>query len=229
MLRGIGLGVNPGFSRKNERSCYFVAVGKGDTTREAILRHAVGLASRVGLSGLSIGRLAQELDLSKSGLFSHFHSKEALQIQVLEYGAARFVENVVKPALEAPRGIPRIQGLFDRWLAWSQSDPLSGGCFFVAMVTDLDGRPGPSRDLLVRLQRSWMDFLADLARSVVREGAVPPRHRPRAVRQRHVRRDARLPPRLPSPGRPGRRGPRPPRPRRARRRLPHGGLLKGHR
>jgi AcrR family transcriptional regulator len=124
----------------------------------------------VGLSGLSIGRLAHELDLSKSGLFSHFHSKEALQIQVLEYGAARFVENVVKPALEAPRGTPRIQGLFDRWLAWSQSDPLSGGCFFVAMVTDLDARPGPSRDLLVKLQRSWMTFLADLVRSVVREG-----------------------------------------------------------
>ena len=147
---------------------------KGETTRETILRHAVGLASRVGLSGLSIGRLAQELDLSKSGLFSHFHSKEALQIQVLEYGAARFVENVVKPALEAPRGIPRIQALFDRWLAWSQSDPLSGGCFFVAMVTDLDDRPGPTRDLLVRLQRSWMDLLADLARAVVREGQFRP-------------------------------------------------------
>ena len=174
MLRGIGRAGNPGFSRKNERSCYFATVGKGDTTREAILRHAVGLASRVGLSGLSIGRLAQELDLSKSGLFSHFHSKEALQLQVLEYGAARFVENVVKPALEAPRGTPRIQGLFDRWLTWSQSDPLSGGCFFVAMVTDLDGRPGPSRDLLVRLQRSWMDFLADLAKSVVQEGQFRP-------------------------------------------------------
>ena len=174
MLRGIERAGNPRFTRKNERSCYFVVVGKGDTTREAILRHAVGLASRVGLSGLSIGRLAQELDLSKSGLFSHFHSKEALQIQVLEYGAARFVENVVKPALEAPRGIPRIQGLFDRWLAWSQSDPLSGGCFFVAMVTDLDGRPGPSRDLLVRLQQTWMGFLADLVRSVIREGPFRP-------------------------------------------------------
>jgi AcrR family transcriptional regulator len=149
-------------------------MGKGETTRDTILRHAVGLASRVGLSGLSIGRLAQELDLSKSGLFSHFHSKEALQIQVLEYGAARFVENVVKPALEAPRGIPRIQALFDRWLAWSQSDPSSGGCFFVAMVTDLDDRPGPSRDLLVKLQRSWMGFVAELVQSVVREGQLRP-------------------------------------------------------
>ncbi len=149
-------------------------MGKGDTTREAILRHAVGLASRVGLSGLSIGRLAQELELSKSGLFSHFHSKEALQLQVLEYGAVRFVESVVKPALAAPRGVARIEALFDRWLAWSRSDPISGGCFFVAMATDLDDRPGPTRDLLVRLQRSWMDLLADLVRAAVREGRFRP-------------------------------------------------------
>lgn len=149
-------------------------MGKGEATRETILRRAVGLASRVGLSGLSIGQLAQELELSKSGLFSHFHSKEALQLQVLEYGAARFVESVVRPALAAPRGVPRIQALFDRWLKWSGSDPSSGGCFFVAMVTDLDDRPGPSRDLLVKLQRSWMSFLADLARSVIREGSFRP-------------------------------------------------------
>jgi len=162
------------FPRKDERSCYFPGVGKGEATRESILRHAVGLASRVGLSGLSIGKLAQELDLSKSGLFSHFRSKEALQIQVLEYGADRFVGSVVKPALKAPRGVPRVEALLDRWLLWSQSDPSSGGCFFVAMVTDLDDRPGSSRDLLVRLQRSWMDFLADLVRSVVREGQFRP-------------------------------------------------------
>lgn len=149
-------------------------MGKGETTREAILRHAVVLASRVGLSGLSIGRLAQELDLSKSGLFSHFHSKEALQIQVLEYGAARFLENVVRPALAAPRGIPRIQALFDRWLGWSQSDPSSGGCFFIAMATELDDRPGATRDLLVRLQRGWMGLLAGLAEAATREGQLRP-------------------------------------------------------
>lgn len=147
---------------------------KGDETRETILRRAVDLASRVGLSGLSIGRLAQELDLSKSGLFSHFHSKEALQLQVLEYGATRFVESVVRPALRAPRGVRRVETLFDLWRAWSGSDPSSGGCFFVAMASELDDRPGPSRDLLVQLQRRWMEFLADLARSVVREGQFRP-------------------------------------------------------
>ena len=147
---------------------------KGDSTRETILRHAVSLASRVGLQGLSIGRLAQELELSKSGLFSHFHSKEALQLQVLEYGAARFVANVVKPALAAPRGIPRLESLFERWLAWSRSEPSSGGCFFVAMATELDDCPGASRDLLVRLQQGWMDLLAGLSSVAVREGQLRP-------------------------------------------------------
>lgn len=174
MLRGMQRGGNRDFHERTNGRAIFLVVGKGDATRETILRHAVGLATRVGLSGLSIGRLAQELELSKSGLFSHFHSKEALQIQVLEYGASRFIGDVVKPALEAPRGIARIHGLFDRWLAWSQSDPLSGGCFFVAMATDLDGRPGPSRDLLVRLQRTWMTFLSDLAKSVVLAGSFRP-------------------------------------------------------
>ena len=79
-------------------------MGKGEATREAILEHAVGLARRVGLEGLTIGRLADDLELSKSGLFAHFKSKEALQVQVLEAAAARFVEMVVRPALEVPRG-----------------------------------------------------------------------------------------------------------------------------
>jgi len=158
-------------------------MGKGEATRESILRHAVVLASRVGLSGLSIGRLAQELDLSKSGLFSHFRSKEALQLQVLEYGAARFLENVVRPALAAPRGIPRIQALFDRWLGWSQSDPSSGGCFFIAMATELDDRPGATRDLLVSLQRDWMGLLAGLAAAAAREGDLRPDTDPEQLAQ----------------------------------------------
>ena len=86
---------------------------KGASTHQAILSHATGLASRVGLGGLTIGGLADELELSKSGLFAHFQSKEALQIQVLEHGAAVFVETVVRPALQAPRGTPRIRALVE--------------------------------------------------------------------------------------------------------------------
>src|SRR5687768_11939223 len=100
-------------------------MGKGDITRHAILDRATALASQVGLTGLTIGRLADELDLSKSGLFGHFQSKEALQIQVLEHGADRFIELVVRPALAEPRGVPRLHALFDRWLRWD--DGLPGG------------------------------------------------------------------------------------------------------
>jgi len=145
-------------------------VGKGEQTRQAILDRAVGLASAVGLDGITIGRLAGDLDLSKSGLFAHFHSKESLQIQILEAAAARFVEVVVKPALSAPRGEPRVRALFERWLAWPKAVPQPGGCLFVAASIELDDRPGLARDLLVKLQKDWLDVLAGAVRTAIAEG-----------------------------------------------------------
>ena len=142
-------------------------MGKGEATREAILDHAVGLARRVGLEGLTIGRLADDLDLSKSGLFAHFKSKEALQIQVLEAAAAKFVEMVVRPALDAPRGERRLRALFEHWLTWEQRP---GGCVFVQAAVDLDDRDGPARDRLVALQRDWLDAMATTVRGAIREG-----------------------------------------------------------
>lgn len=133
---------------------------KGPTTRQAILRHATGLASQLGLSGLTIGALADELDLSKSGLFAHFGSKEKLQIQVLEHAAANFVHAVVLPSLQEPRGEPRIRSLFERWLAWGRDQTLPGGCVFVAAASELDDRPGPLRARLVGLQRDWIEVLS---------------------------------------------------------------------
>src|SRR5687768_18308955 len=91
---------------------------KGELTRQAILERAATMASRVGLEGLTIGALADELELSKSGLFAHFKSKEALQLQGLEFGIARFVETVIKPALAAPRGEKRVRAIFEHWLEW---------------------------------------------------------------------------------------------------------------
>jgi AcrR family transcriptional regulator len=132
---------------------------KGEVTRNTILGHAAGLASQVGLTGLSIGILADNLELSKSGLFAHFRSKEALQIQVLEHAAQDFAEKVVLPALREPRGEPRMRALFDRWLAWDRDRALPGGCVFVAAASELDDRPGPVRDRLVELQRQWIDVL----------------------------------------------------------------------
>jgi len=132
---------------------------KGDATRHAILTHATGLASKVGLTGLTIGALAEHLRLSKSGLFAHFRSKQTLQIQVLEHAGARFVESVVRPALREPRGEPRLRALFEGWVAWERAEALPGGCVFVAAASELDDQPGPVRDRLVALQRQWVDVL----------------------------------------------------------------------
>jgi len=145
-------------------------VGKGALTRQAILERAVGLASQVGLEGLSVGRLAEDLGLSKSGLFAHFQSKQALQVQTLELAAQRFVELVVSPALRAARGEPRVRALFERWLEWPQAFAQPGGCVFVAAAAELDDQPGPARELLVKLQKDWLEGLATAARSGVREG-----------------------------------------------------------
>lgn len=145
-------------------------MSKGELTRQAILEHATLLASRVGLEGLTIGTLADDLDLSKSGLFGHFRSKEALQIQVLEHAAATFVEIVVRPALREPRGAPRVRALFEHWLEWTRSGPMPGGCLFVAAATELDDRPGPVRDRLQQLQRDWLGVIATSFQKGIEEG-----------------------------------------------------------
>jgi AcrR family transcriptional regulator len=128
------------------------------------------LASQVGLDGLTIGRLADDLDLSKSGLFAHFQSKEALQVQVLRHAADRFVEAVLRPALKAPRGESRVRQLFERWLDWPRVVPQPGGCVFVAAATELDDKPGPARDLLVELQRDWLEVIANAVRTAIGTG-----------------------------------------------------------
>jgi AcrR family transcriptional regulator len=145
-------------------------VGKGELTRQSVLQHAAAVASEVGLEGLTIGRLAEDLDLSKSGLFAHFRSKEALQVQVLEFAIERFVETVLRPALGAPRGEPRVRALFERWFEWPRVGARAAGCIFVALAAELDDRPGPARDRLVRAQQDWLDFLANSFRMGIEEG-----------------------------------------------------------
>jgi AcrR family transcriptional regulator len=145
-------------------------VSKGEITRQSILEHAASLATQVGLEGLSIGKLATDLELSKSGLFAHFQSKEALQIEVVEFASARFIDTVVRPALAAPRGEPRVRALFDFWMRRPRDNKQTGGCFFVAASTELDDRPGPVRDRLVRTQRDWFDLIANTVRTAIKEG-----------------------------------------------------------
>src|SRR5262245_53191759 len=104
---------------------------KGEATKTTILNHAVKLASSIGLSGLSIGRLAEDLKLSKSGLFGHFQSKETLQVQVLQSAAQLFASHVSKPAVKEPRGVPRLRSLFEHWLDWGLNERSTGsGCVF---------------------------------------------------------------------------------------------------
>lgn len=133
----------------------------------AVLGEATRLASRVGLGGLTIGTLAEQAQLSKSGLFAHFRSKESLQLQVLEHAIAQFVDLVIRPVMDAPRGEARVRELFDRWLRWSETLP--GGCLFIAAMTELDDQPGPVRDRFVRAQRDWMDVIEQVFRTGVAE------------------------------------------------------------
>jgi AcrR family transcriptional regulator len=143
-------------------------MSKGEATRQVILDRASALASTVGLEGLTIGSLAEALSLSKSGLFAHFRSKEALQQQVLEHIAARFVELVVRPALRAPRGEPRVRALFERLLEWPRQFP--GGCPLIGAGSELDARPGPVRDVLVSQQRDWLETVSQVVRTAIAEG-----------------------------------------------------------
>src|SRR4029453_4147392 len=127
-------------------------MSKGTETRQVVLDEAARGASRVGLSGLTIGSLAAATQLSKSGLFAHFQSKESLQLQLLDHTRARFIDLVVRPALAAPRGEPRVRELSRRWLAWD-AEALPGGCLFVAASAEFDAQPGPVRDRLANDQR----------------------------------------------------------------------------
>lgn len=148
----------------------FESMSKGEQTRERILERAFRLAGREGLQGLTIGALASDLGLSKSGLFAHFGSKEDLQVAVLAAAAERFRAAVIDSVLRAPRGLARLRKLFDAWLAWSSDPSLPGGCLFIAAATELDDREGRARDFLVGTQRELLDFIAGTARMAIEQG-----------------------------------------------------------
>lgn len=145
-------------------------MSKGAATRDRIIERALRTASVEGLEGISLGRLASDVGMSKSGLFAHFESKEALQLDVLAAAAEKFTAVVVRPAFEAPRGEPRVRALFEHWLQWERNESLPGGCVFTHAAAELDDRPGPARDALVDWQQQWLDALAKAARIAVNEG-----------------------------------------------------------
>ncbi len=143
---------------------------KGDRTRQTILDRAVDLASLEGLEGLTIGRLADDLSLSKSGLFAHFGSKEELQLATIEAARERFTAEVFRPALAAERGYPRLLAICQAWLAYVKRGVFAGGCFFAAASFEYDGRPGPVRDAISRTMDEWLKAIELAVRMAQDEG-----------------------------------------------------------
>jgi len=132
---------------------------RGLRTRTAILRRAVDIASAQGLEGLTVGRLAADLGMSKSGLFAHFGSKEELQLATVEMARQIFIEQITRPALGAPKGMPRLWSIIDRWLAYIERGIFKGGCFFTAASFEFDSRRGPVRDRIAEIMREWIGVL----------------------------------------------------------------------
>ncbi len=143
---------------------------KGEATREAVIGVALSHAAEVGLTGISLGVLAGRARLSKSGLFAHFRSKEALQLAVLEEAIRRFGETVVSPALSKPRGEPRLGALFRNYLGWIRGNKGGSGCIFQSLSEEYDDRPGPVRERLVRALFEWRAALSRAAAQGVEEG-----------------------------------------------------------
>jgi AcrR family transcriptional regulator len=127
---------------------------KGQATRAAIIDAALSIARRDGLEGLTIGVLADRLDMSKSGVFSHFGSREELQLAVLKAYATRFVDVVLQPAVVLPRGLPRLRALLENWLSLL-AEEIEAGCILIAGACEYDDRPGPLHDALAAIVDGW--------------------------------------------------------------------------
>jgi AcrR family transcriptional regulator len=141
---------------------------KGKDTKSEILERGIDLASQLGLESLSIGNLAKELNMSKSGLFAHFNSKQNLQMDILTQAGRQFSDEVVRPALRVERGIPRIRAIVDNWI--NLSAKLGGGCIFVTASIEYSERPGKVRNLLLSQQKEWLTSLKKIGASAVKAG-----------------------------------------------------------
>ena len=136
---------------------------KGQQTKAAIVDAALGLATQIGLEGLSIGALAEVMQMSKSGVFAHFGSREELQISVIREYHQRFELEVFEPALQHPRGLPRLRNLFQNWMQRTSAE-IDSGCLYISGAAEFDDRPGPVRDALASSVKTW---LAAVHRAVV--------------------------------------------------------------
>jgi AcrR family transcriptional regulator len=147
---------------------------KGSLTFSRILDEGTNLLSTSGLSGVTIGALAEQTGMSKSGLFAHFGSKEQVQLALLDYTAQIAERHVVAPAMRAEEGLPRLKALVQNWLGWTSRAGLAGGCPVAAGMFEVDDNDGPVRKRLLQMESSWRAFLA--------------RHVSRAIELGHLRR-----------------------------------------
>ena len=153
----------------DQRAPRGAALPKGQQTRAAILDAALGQASHIGLEGLSIGALAEVMQMSKSGVFAHFGSREELQISVIREYHAKFEEEVFYPAVREPRGLPRLRALFERWVK-RVSVEIDSGCIYISGAVEFDDRPGPVRDALASMVRAWHGALERAIGIAIDEG-----------------------------------------------------------
>jgi len=149
-------------------------IERGNRTRQLVLNRTVDIASVEGLEALSVGRLATELRLSKSGVFALFGSKQELQLATVREAARIYVEQVIRPAAETPAGIARVLRLCELWLDYSQGRVFPGGCFFYEVIAEFDARSGPVHDAVVRAQREWTDHVERTVAEARDLGDLPP-------------------------------------------------------
>ena len=155
---------------------------RGRRTRESILRTAVQIATVEGIDGITIGRLASELGMSKSGLFAHFGSKEELQLATIDTAREIFVDTIIAPARDAERGLPRLEALMDNWLEYMRREVFRGGCFFDAVRGEYNSRPpGPVRDAVWNDFADWSTILVNRVKSAQAEGHLDPAADPEQV------------------------------------------------
>jgi len=142
---------------------------KGECTRAAIIEQALAMARRDGLEGLTIGALAERLDMSKSGVFAHFGSREELQLAVLNRYVTRFIDTVLRPAVTRAPGLPRLRALLRNWLALL-AEEIEAGCILIAGASEYDDRPGPLHDALVAIVEGWKAEVLRAIRQAQEEG-----------------------------------------------------------
>jgi AcrR family transcriptional regulator len=143
---------------RNRRPHIGTVMQKGRQTKLAIVDAALCLATEIGLEGLSIGVLAEATHMSKSGVFSHFGSREELQISVIHEYFSRFEQEIFFPALQCPKGLPRVKALFSNWMTRVAVE-IHSGCIFISGAVEFDDRPGPVRDALANSVQTWLSAL----------------------------------------------------------------------